>query len=190
MKTVIFTAHPASYGFTHRIAERYADEHTQAGHEVEIVNLYDEKYKQPFLCFENIKKDCGPSPVKDAIHEKIDWSDEMVFVFPVWQMGMPAIMKNFFDTNFNAGFGFRYSPKGLEKLLKGKTARFFITADGPAWLYMLYKPVLKYITIGGFLKGYCGITISSLHAFTGMHAKRNDKARENMLKQVAKIAKQ
>ena len=190
MNTLIVTAHPASYGFTHKIAQTYKETEESTGNTAEIIDLYDDKYAQPFFCFENLKEDCGPTVTKDLIHEKISWADELVVVFPVWQLGMPAILKNFFDTNFNAGFGFKYSKDGLQKLLVGKRIRFFLTADGPAWFYWLYKPVLKYISIGGFLKNYCGIYTKSIDVFSSMYKKKNDVDREKMLKLVKKEALQ
>jgi putative NADPH-quinone reductase len=102
---------------------------------------------------------------------------------------MPAKMKNFFDVNFNAGFGFKYTPEGLRQLLKGKRARFFMTADGPDFLYLVYKPILKYITIGGFLYHYCGIKIASVHVFANMFKNRTDKDRTRMITRVEQIAR-
>ncbi len=190
MKTLIITAHPASWGFTHKIAEAYKQTDEMTGNEVKTINLYDPEYTQPFLKFENLKEDCGPNPTKDLIHEQIAWSDELVFVFPIWQLGMPAIMKNFFDTNFNAGFGFKYTQEGLQKLLAGKRARFFLTGDGPFWFYMFYRFILKYIHIGGFLYNYCGITIKSVHIFGSMFKKRNDTDRARLIRRVQEIARQ
>ncbi len=189
MKTLIVTAHPATWGFTHKMAEAYKRADEATGNQVEIMNLYDAQYEQPFLRFEDMKQDMGDTPVKTLIHEKIAWCDELVFMFPIWQLGMPAKMKNFFDTNFNAGFGFKYTPEGLKQLLKGKRARFFLTGDGPDIFYLVYKPVLKYLHIGGFLYHYCGINIKSVHVFANMFKKRNDVVRAKMLTHVEQIAK-
>jgi len=188
MKTLIVSAHPASYGFTHQIAETYKKTRIKRGGEAEIINLYEEKCQQPFLTFENIKTDCGPTDVKTHLQEKIAWADELVFIAPVWQMGVPAIMKNFFDVNFTAGFAFKYTKDGLVKMLEGKRVRFFLTADGPAWLYWIYCPILKYLTLGGFLHSYSGMKISSITTFTRMFKKRNDQARERLLNKVRKLA--
>ena len=188
MNTLIITAHPASYGFTHKIAERYKQVEEGTGNSVEIMDLYAHKYAQPFLSFENLKTDTGPTPTKTLIQEKIAWADELVFVAPVWNMSVPAIMKNFFDVNFSAGFAFKYGPNGLEKLLTGKRARFYLTADGPKWLYLFYNRVLKYLTLGGFLHSYCGMKIESIMTFTEMFKKRTDEERDAMLEKVSEHA--
>lgn len=188
MKTLIVTAHPASYGFTHAIAKTYKETKEKNGGSAEILNLYEKDLQQPFLCFENIKEDCGPTPTKTMIQEKITWADELVFVSPVWQMGVPAVLKNFFDVNFTAGFAFKYTKDGLVKMLEGKSVRFFLTADGPAWLYWIYNPILKYLTLGGFLHSYSGMKISSITTFSKMFKKRDDMKRELMLNRVRKLA--
>lgn len=189
MKTLIVTAHPASWGFTHKMAEAYKRADEATGNQVEIMNLYSAEYEQPFFAFEDLKKDTGDTPTKTLIHEKIAWCDELVFMFPIWQLGMPAKMKNFFDTNFNAGFGFKYTKEGLQQLLKGKRARFFLTGDGPDWFYLIYKPMLKHLYIGGFLYHYCGIKIQSVHVFGSMFKKRTDTIRAKMVTRVEEIAK-
>jgi NAD(P)H dehydrogenase (quinone) len=63
--------------------------------------------------------------------EKITQADELVFIFPVWWGGVPGILKNFFDTNLESGFAFKYGKNGLEKLLVGKTVKVFCTCDAP-----------------------------------------------------------
>ncbi len=188
MKTLIVTAHPASYGFTHKIAETYKETRQKRGGEARIINLFEKENHQPFLCFENIKTDCGSTETKDRLQGEITWADELVFVAPVWQMGVPAIMKNFFDVNFTSGFAFKYTQDGLVRMLEGKRVRFFLTADGPAWLYWIYSPILKYLTLGGFLHSYSGMKISSITTFTRMFKKRNDEAREKLLNQVRTLA--
>jgi len=184
MKILIIKAHPASYGFTHAIAETYKETEEKMGNVVDVIDLYDPLFKQSFLKFENIKTDCGSTPTKILIQEKILWADELVFVCPIWQMGIPAILKNFFDNNFASGFAFKYSAAGLEQLLTKRRVRFFMTADGPAWLYWIYNPILKHITLGGFMHNYCGIKVQSITTFTKMFSKRNDTDREKMLQVV------
>jgi len=46
--------------------------------------------------------------VKDKLQKKMSKADEYIFIFPVWWGGMPAILKNFFDTNLSSGFAFEY----------------------------------------------------------------------------------
>ena len=49
-------------------------------------------------------------PIRSALQEKIILADEVIFVFPIWHVNVPAILKNFFDTVFTSGFAYRYRP--------------------------------------------------------------------------------
>jgi len=46
--------------------------------------------------------------MRKIIQKKIKNSQEIILIFPIWWGGMPAIMKNFFDTNLTSGFSFKY----------------------------------------------------------------------------------
>ena len=100
MHSLIITAHPSSQGFTHAIAQKYKETKEKNGHSVEVLNLYTTELKIGYLNFEEKSDMKKPDAIRDAIQAKITAADELVFVFPVWHVNMPAILKNFFDTIF------------------------------------------------------------------------------------------
>lgn len=61
-----------------------------------------------FLRFEEQSDLKQPNTTREALQAKIQAADEMVFIFPIWWVNMPAILKNFFDTVFTSGFAYRY----------------------------------------------------------------------------------
>lgn len=190
MNVLIVTAHPASYGFVHAIAQRYKHEKESCGHTVFIMDLYKKKYAQPFLAFENIKTDCQPTAVHNIIQGKILWADEIVFAFPIWWFGPPAILKNFLDQNFSSGFAYKYEKGGLRReLLAGRTARIFATADGPWWVYFLFRFAASQRWKSGVL-GFCGIALQSFDIFSEMFKRRDDVSRGRMLSRVSERARQ
>ena len=189
MNVLIVTAHPASAGFTHKIASRYKQEKEERGSEVFVMDLYKKKYAQPFLCYENIKKDCKPSAAHKTIQEKIIWADEIVFAFPIWWFGPPAILKNFLDQNFTSGFAYKYNKNGVRKeLLEGRTARIFATADGPRLIYFLFGLSASLRWKVGVL-GFCGIELQSFDIFAEMFKRRGEDERERMLSRVGERAR-
>lgn len=188
MKTLIITAHPSSKGFTHKISEEYRKGLEAKGHEVEVINLYKTDLNQDFLRFEDVRN-FSQDKSREIIQKKIVDSNELVFIHPMWWMSMPAIMKNFIDNNLTSGFAYKYEkdkifPVGL---LKGKTARVFITCDGPRLLYILlanpYKKIWKY----GILM-FCGVRVRSVTLFDKMR-KRSDEHKNKWLASVYNIAK-
>jgi len=165
MKTLIVTAHPSSKGFTHQIAETYKKAREAAGHTVEILDLYKTDLKQPFLSFEEPRDMAAPDPVRTAIQEKIRAADDLVFVHPLWWVGLPAIMKNFIDNNIMPHFAYKYVANSLLPIPKGllgpRTATVFITCDGPWWLYAGIAFPFKNIWRFGILR-FCGLRIKGI----------------------------
>lgn len=92
--------------------------------------------------------------------EKIKSADHIVWVFPMWWYGYPALMKGFIERTFLPSI--TYQPiegQALpKKLLKGKSARLIITADTPKWYDFL---IMKSPAINQFKNGtlkFCGIS--------------------------------
>ncbi len=191
MKVLIVTAHPASKGFTHKIAKRYASVKKEYSkrNEVFTMNLYNKRFAQPFLCYENIKIDCKPTSAQKLIQSKILWADEIVFVFPIWWFGPPAILKNFLDQNFTSGFAYKYHNNGVRiELLEGRTARIFATADGPRLIYFLFRIATSMRWKHGVL-GFCGIDLKSFDIFPEMFKRTSEKQRNRMLQRVSERAR-
>ena len=143
-KTLIITAHPSSKGFTQGIAKVIAEKRKEDGIEVEILDLYKTELNQDYLRFENIKE-IPADPNRDIIQKKIADANELIFIHPIWWLSMPAIMKNFVDNNFTPKFAYKYVQGKRVGLLKGKTARVYVTCDAPFWLYL--SLALPYFTV-------------------------------------------
>lgn len=177
-------AHPSSKGFSRNIAERYANAFSG---ESEILDLYDPEWQQPFLTFEDMSK-YPADDVREKIQEKIQLASEIVFIFPLWWGYMPAILKNFIDQNFTAGFAFQYKNGRPVGLLSEKTARIFITCDGPKWIYRLllspFFTLLKIITLR-----FCGIRTTSARLYD-QKRKRNPEELEKWLRDAERLAEE
>jgi NAD(P)H dehydrogenase (quinone) len=152
MKNIlILTAHPSSKGHTHQIANTYKESSEKKGHTVTVLDLYAPGNELPFLKFEDIKQ-YERHPNVERFQKMITDATELVVVHPLWWGGAPAIMKNFFDQVFTAGFAFSWAGGKLHKLLTGKTGKVFLTAGGSMLLYSLFiippfKAIWKYFTL-------------------------------------------
>lgn len=58
----------------------------------------------------------------DALTQQFTDADKYVIVSPLWNLGIPPMLKAYFDTVVVAGKTFRYTETGPEGLLKGKKA--------------------------------------------------------------------
>ena len=187
MKILIVTAHPSGMGFTKRIAEQYKKTSEEIGHKVEVLDLYGKENKQDFLFFENVREIPFDLSVK-KMQEKILEAREIVFIFPVWWNAEPAIMKNFWDNNMVAGFAYKYIDEKPKGLLGGKTARVFMTSDGPIYLQWLLLNPLRRIWSLARLR-FCGIKMKSYTVFDVMRG-RDEQNREKLLQMVDMMARQ
>jgi NAD(P)H dehydrogenase (quinone) len=181
MKTLIILAHPSKFGFARRIAQEYAK-----GVEVDFLDLYLDENRQEFLNFEDIKK-MPLDPTVTRMQEKITSADELVFAFPIWWFAEPAILKNFLDKNMTARFAYHYVNEKPVGLLGGKTARVFITSDGPKIIHWLILNPIKIIWWLARLR-FCGIKLKSFMLFDNMR-KRSEENKVEQLKKVFEIAK-
>jgi len=185
MKKLIITAHPSTQGFTHEISKKLIDASQNNNHDTKLLNLYEDKNFSDFMRYENITETTNFSQTEE-VKKLLKWADEYIFVFPVWWYDSPAILKNFFDMTFSAGFAYKYK-KGSslpEKLLKGKSARFFCTSDGPAWIYHLHILPLK--RAWKWRLSFCGVKIKSFTIF-GLKKKSTKSIQEKWLQKVGEI---
>ena len=145
MKNLIITANPSSKAFTHKIANKIKSLLEAKWEQVEIINLYSKQYKQDFLSYEDKKDIINLWSIQKNIQKKILNADELIFVFPIWNQGCPAILKNFIDCNFTAGFAFKFEKWWKHiKLLDWKTFKIFATCWASAFVYEDIIPI-KYI---------------------------------------------
>ncbi len=127
MKALIVYAHPnnpeeSHASFTLKEMTAALD---KAKIEYEPIDLYKISY-DPVL-HENEHREWGKGEMSQQnreFQEKIKSADSLVFIYPVWWGGMPAILKGFFDKVFTTGFAFSYEQGGL---LKGKKAVVMMT---------------------------------------------------------------
>lgn len=186
MKTLIITAHPSEFGFTHKIADQYKKGIEERGSEAEIINLYQKDNQQDFLAFER-----GNQIVADfsteRMQSKIKAADELVFVFPMWWADAPAVMKNYFDKNFISGFAYHAVNGKVTGLLNGKTASIFATCDAPGIYYTLLLNPTRKIWQYGRLR-FCGIKLKNYCLFDRMN-KRDERSRQVLLDRVYRLAK-
>jgi len=73
--------------------------------------------------------------------DKLFACDALIFQFPMWWFGMPAILKGWFDRIWHQGYAYgKRGPHGEwigygDGFLAGKRALAVVTMGGPTWLY-------------------------------------------------------
>ncbi|MCP4520342.1 MAG: NAD(P)H-dependent oxidoreductase [Cytophagales bacterium] len=156
-KILIINGHPDQESFNVGLAEAYQQGATTSNAEVSIINIRELDFN-PNLEF-GYRKRTELEPDLLAAIEKIKQTNHIVWVFPMWWYGYPAIMKGFIDRTFLPGITFDYEPNKAfqKKLLKGKSARIIVTADTPKWYNNLFmrNPAINQLKRGTLQ--FCGI---------------------------------
>lgn len=131
MKHLIIYAHPGGEGHCSAILEQIKTNIT----DYEVLDLYKMKF-DPVLTQEEIINQ-KPTKKNKNIQLTINKTKKLIFIYPGWWGGMPAILKGFFDRVFTVGFAFERTGSFPTPLLKGKQAIVFITTGGSRLLYLL-----------------------------------------------------
>ncbi|SOU87240.1 NAD(P)H-dependent oxidoreductase [Tenacibaculum dicentrarchi] len=155
---LIINGHPDKQSYNYALSEAYLKGASKKTAVLSQINIADLDFN-PNLAFGYRKRTELEPDLLIAI-DKIKKASHIVWIFPMWWQGAPAIMKGFIDRTFLPGI--TYQPiEGKpfpEKLLKGKSARIIITTDTPRWYDFL---VMKSPALRQFKKGtleFCGIS--------------------------------
>ncbi len=115
------------------IADTYEAAARAAGHTVERLNIGDMQFDPLLRHGYRAMQDLEPDLKR--FQELVTTSDHFVIIYPVWWVGMPAILKGLFDRAWLPGSAFRYIKTKTGKrtifwhrLFRGKTARIFMTS--------------------------------------------------------------
>ncbi|HTN17309.1 MAG TPA: NAD(P)H-dependent oxidoreductase [Chitinophagaceae bacterium] len=157
-KVLVINGHPDPASYNYALADAYTRGLATSGAAIARINIAELQFN-PNLQF-GYRQRTELEPDLLAALEKIKEADHLVWVFPMWWYGYPAMMKGFIDRTFLPGITFQpvEGKPFPKKLLKGKTARIIVTADTPRWYDWLF---MKGPTLNQFKKGtleFCGVS--------------------------------
>ncbi len=122
MNVFIVYAHPSEDSFTYHVRESFIEGLNAANHSYVISDLYQMNFTTDMSEAEYLREanyDIN-SPVADDVieeHKKINASDAIVFIYPVFWTEAPAKLVGWFDRVWT--YGFAYGEKTMKKLEKG-----------------------------------------------------------------------
>ncbi|MGI9275583.1 MAG: NAD(P)H-dependent oxidoreductase [Endozoicomonas sp.] len=131
MKVLVVYAHPDPDSFNAAIHEQVCSELQQAGHEVHDLDLYREKF-QASMSREEREKYMTQENVRGIENQvaRLRWADALVFVYPTWWMGPPAILKGWFDRVWLPGVAATFANGVVEPGLTNIKKIMVITTQG------------------------------------------------------------
>jgi len=107
MRVLVIFAHPVETSFAAALHTTVL-ESLGTRHDVRDVDLYAEDFDPRLTRAERLvyhDTDVNQAPVARYV-ELLRWAEAVVFCFPVWCFGLPAILKGFFDRVMMPGMAF------------------------------------------------------------------------------------
>jgi NAD(P)H dehydrogenase (quinone) len=188
MKILIIYCHPNLQSFNGAILSALTEALGTKKHEVQLIDLYAENF-DPVLRFDDVHKrrDLQFDPETAGYREKILWAEHLIFIFPIWWGGMPAMLKGYVERVFASDFAYHYEglfPKGHFAV---KHATIITTHDTPTLYVRLFQQDYGRVLKRQVLKTMLGITHTK---FLQMPALRysSEKKRQKFLEKVANYA--
>lgn len=167
MNVLIVYAHPNPASFNRAILEVVDATLRDHGHATRVRDLYA-MHCRAVLDGEDLLRNWRGDLPADTRREQdaVRWAGGLVFVYPIWWFGPPAILKGWIDRVFTRTFAFDFGPDGMMGLLTQEKALIINTLGGDAatyqrerWHELLVRPMAE-----GVL-GACGIRTVLHRAF-------------------------
>ncbi|MDT3484995.1 NAD(P)H-dependent oxidoreductase [Stenotrophomonas maltophilia] len=169
MHTLIVTAHPESASLTHAIAQRIGEAiaESDAGTTVAHADLMAEGFDPRFNPQDQaLFRGTGTTPADVAAEQaRLDATDTLVLVYPLYWWSFPALLKGWIDRVFTQGWAYQDGADGkVQKKLQ--RLRVHLVGVGGAGAEMIerrgYGAAMKtQIDMGIF--DYCGARVLSSH---------------------------
>ncbi len=147
---------PNSFNFS--LKEKLVFALKERGHNVLVRDLYEVSFN-PLLSSDDLSK-FHNNEIPDDIrreHEFIKNADIIIFIYPIWWAGSPAIIKGYIDRVFSYGFAYMYKGNKVVGLLTDKRAVIINSNGSPYDFYEKagYYNAIKKVTDEGIF-AFCG----------------------------------
>jgi NAD(P)H dehydrogenase (quinone) len=150
MKVLVIFAHPVETSFVASLHRTVVDSLRRAGHEVDDCDLYAEGFDPVLSRQDRVDyHDISINQRRIAPYvERLKAAEALVFVYPVWNFGFPAILKGYLDRVWVPGVAFDLNDRGglTFTLRHVKKLGAVCTYGGEWWRAMLMSdPPRRYI---------------------------------------------
>ncbi|WP_249069184.1 NAD(P)H-dependent oxidoreductase [Leptotrichia sp. oral taxon 218] len=152
VKTVIFS-HPWNGSFNKAILDKVVENLEKTKEKYTIIDLNKDGFN-PVMTEKDLElysqgKSADPLVLK--YQEILKNTDELILIFPIWWMSLPAILKGFLDKVMLRGFAYESGKYGIKGLLPIKSAKMITTAEAPKFLLniMGFGMTMRKANLGG-----------------------------------------
>ena len=148
MRFLVLFCHPSQKSFSAALYNSTCSSLQKAGHEIRKINLYKEHFDPKLSLDEwNSYLDETHKNIKNLKQhvENLLWAEGLIFIFPTWMYGPPALLKGWLERVWLPDVAFEIS-SGKQNIPKGKLKhirRFCVvtTSGSPRWwLWFIGNP--------------------------------------------------
>jgi putative NADPH-quinone reductase len=150
MHVLVLFAHPVETSFGAALHAKVVETLSARGHKVDDCDLNAEGF-DPVMTREDRIEYYDPVLNRRRVAPYVDRllaAEGLVFSFPVWNMGFPAILKGFVDKVFLPGVSFELKDDGayVPRLFNVKRLGVVCTYGGPRWkTYLAGDPPRRFL---------------------------------------------
>ncbi|NML47884.1 NAD(P)H-dependent oxidoreductase [Ramlibacter sp. G-1-2-2] len=151
MRVLVVYCHPVETSFGSALHQEVLRNLRAAGHEVDDCDLYAEGFNPVMSRTERLGYHDVPrnrAPMQEYVI-RLQRAEALVFCFPTWCFGLPAMLKGFFDRLFMPGVAFDISdPADVKPMLTHiKRISAVVTYGRPRWMaWYMGDPPRKMVT--------------------------------------------
>ena len=141
MRTLVVYCHPNPDSFGAAMRDRTLAGLRKAGHEIRLTDLYADGF-EPELTADEIRHHHEPGVAAGLEHyaDDLRWAEAIVFVYPTWWSGQPAMLKGWMDRVWASGVAWEL-PEGsnvVRPLLRDIRRLMIVTSHGSSkWVNVL-----------------------------------------------------
>ena len=143
MRALVVYAHPRPDSFNAAIRDLVVERLKGAGAETRMLDLYAEGFN-PVLGHDELGSHFDETQNQKGLEAHVDhlrWCDTLIFVYPTWWYGMPAMLKGWLDRAFLPGVAFKMPASEGEDISPSLThitrLGVFTTCGASWWLTRL-----------------------------------------------------
>lgn len=115
MQVLVVHAHPSPSSFNRAVFDRCVETLTGRGHQVDAFDLYGDGFDPVMSTAERVAYH-SDVPILDPLvtryAEAVNHADALVFVYPTWWGGLPAMVKGWLEKVMVPGVAFGFDAKG------------------------------------------------------------------------------
>jgi len=154
MRCLVVYAHPVESSYCAALRTRVVDTLRASGHEVRVLDLYADGF-DPVLSRQERLDYHTPGRNERLVGphlEALRWTQALIFIYPTWWYGLPAILKGWLDRVWvpHVTFTMQLPDQPIRGLMQNIERLAVVTTSGASrlWLMMVGNPGRRTILRG------------------------------------------